>query len=88
MNQLRSTLLARMAAARSSLAAARSDGDDYLVAVREGELDSLTRLAVANDVDLADPDDDTGGDAEADADADAHQPRVLDLSELGHREIA
>ena len=43
---------ARIAAARTALAAAVAEGDDYRVAVREGELESLTRLASANDVDV------------------------------------
>ena len=74
-NQLQSTLAARMAAARASLATARAEGDDYLVAVREGELDSLTRLAVAHDLDLVAP-------------ADADGADVPHLSELERRETA
>ncbi|HEX8497966.1 MAG TPA: hypothetical protein VF661_12290 [Actinomycetales bacterium] len=77
-NQLQSTLAARMAAARSSLAAARAADDDYLVAVREGELDSLMRLAVANDVEI---------DLLVTA-PEADSVTVLQLSELEQRETA
>jgi hypothetical protein len=36
---------ARMEIARQSLDQARRDGDDYLIQIRSGELESLERLA-------------------------------------------
>ncbi len=35
----------RMATARQSLDEARTDGDDYLIQIRLGEIESLERLA-------------------------------------------
>lgn len=40
----------RVEQARASLAEAEATGDDYLVRVRVGELESLARLAAAHDV--------------------------------------
>ncbi|MEO7745437.1 MAG: hypothetical protein ABIV05_04345 [Actinomycetota bacterium] len=54
MDEFTQQISARVAAARQALQQALADGDDYLVAVREGELDSLTRLADSNDVTLID----------------------------------
>lgn len=53
MNELKTHLSARMVDALVSLRAAEAAGDDYLVGVREGELDSLTRLAEAHCIDAA-----------------------------------
>ena len=53
MDELRNQINERVQAARTSLESARATGDDYLAGVREGELDSLARLAQANDLDLA-----------------------------------
>ena len=53
MDELRNQINERVQAARTSLESARAAGDDYLAGVREGELDSLARLAQANDLDLA-----------------------------------
>jgi hypothetical protein len=40
----------RMVDARHALREARDDGDDYLVIIRTGELDTLVRLASDNGV--------------------------------------
>jgi hypothetical protein len=40
----------RMQTARRSLDEARTDGDDYLIQVRLGEIESLERLAAEHDV--------------------------------------
>lgn len=53
MNELKIHISARMTAARTSLRTAVAAGDDFLVSVREGELDSLTRLAEAHGIDVA-----------------------------------
>lgn len=54
MDEFTAQIGARVAAARASLATARADGDDYLVSVREGELDSLARLASSHGLTLID----------------------------------
>jgi len=46
-------IIVRIRAARAALAVARAAGDDYLAGVREGELDSLNRLAATHDVTLS-----------------------------------
>ena len=45
-------LQTRINEAKSSIAAARAEGDDYLVAVRASELADLHRLARDNGLDL------------------------------------
>ena len=52
MDELKNQITARVTAARISLVSARAAGDDYLVSIREGELESLARLAEANDLDV------------------------------------
>lgn len=52
MDEFKNQISERVHAARTSLESARAAGDDYLAGVREGELDSLARLAEANDLDL------------------------------------
>jgi hypothetical protein len=42
----------RITAAKQSLSQARAEDDDYLVAVRTGELESLSRLAADNGVEV------------------------------------
>jgi len=54
MDELKNQITERVQAARTSLESARAAGEDYLVDVREGELESLARLAAANDLDVAD----------------------------------
>ncbi len=54
MDEFTQQLSARVSETRRALQQALADGDDYLVGVREGELDSLTRLAASNDVTLVD----------------------------------
>ena len=54
MDEFTQQISARVSAARLALEQALADGDDYLVGVREGELDSLTRLADSNGVTLID----------------------------------
>ena len=54
MDEFTQQISARVSAARQALKQALADGDDYLVGVREGELDSLTRLADSNGVTLID----------------------------------
>ncbi len=44
MSEFQREIQARLEAAEESLAQARRDGDDYLIQVRLGELDSLQRL--------------------------------------------
>jgi hypothetical protein len=52
MNEFANEVSGRVVEARRSLAEALATGDDYLVGVRVGELDSLTRLAFENGVDV------------------------------------
>lgn len=82
MNELKTHISARMVDAVVSLRAAEAAGDDYLVAVREGELDSLTRLAEAHGIDSAE--------LEADVEAAiAASAATIDLrAELTQREPA
>jgi len=49
MSEFQQEIEARLTSVQQSLAEARSDGDDYLVQVLLGELDSLERLAAQND---------------------------------------
>lgn len=50
----------RVRQARASLAEAEATGDDYLVGVRTGELESLARLAADHDLDVRHMDSDGG----------------------------
>lgn len=80
MNEFRTHISARMVDALVSLRAAQAAGDDYLVSVREGELESLAWVAQANGIDPAELD----ADVEAAASA-----TVIDLrTELTQREPA
>lgn len=45
MSEFQQEIQARLRSAHESLAEARQDGDDYLVQVRLGELESLERIA-------------------------------------------
>ena len=54
MDEFTHQISARVSAARRALQQALADGDDYLVGVREGELDSLARLAESNGVTVVD----------------------------------
>ncbi len=54
MDEFTQQISVRVSQTRQALQQARADGDDYLAGVREGELDSLTRLAASNDVTLLD----------------------------------
>jgi hypothetical protein len=45
MSEFQQEIQARLQSAQQSLAEARTEGDDYLVQVRLGELESLERLA-------------------------------------------
>ncbi len=80
MDQLRNTLTTRVIEARAALAAAQAAGDDYLVVVRQGELESLALLAAEHDIVLPD---------EVAADP-VTQPgdRVISLADLEPRRIA
>jgi hypothetical protein len=49
MTEFLQEIQARMETAHRSLDEARRDGDDYLVQVRTGELESLERLIAEND---------------------------------------
>ncbi|MET9273634.1 hypothetical protein [Kribbella sp. NPDC003557] len=51
----------RVREAKDALAAARAEGDLYAVDVRIGELDSLLRQAMENDVDLGEEHTDWAG---------------------------
>lgn len=80
MNELKTHISARMVDALVSLRAAQAAGDDYLVSVREGELESLAWVAQANGIDAAE--------LEADVEA-AASATVIDLrTELTQREPA
>ena len=48
MSEFQQEIEARLRSAHQSLAEARLEGDDYLVQVRLGELESLERLADEN----------------------------------------
>lgn len=48
MSEFQQEIQARLATAQESLAQARLDGDDYLVQVHLGELESLERIADDN----------------------------------------
>lgn len=76
MDQLRNTLVTRVRDARAALAAAQDAGDDYLVVVRQGELESLALLAAEHDIDL--PDDEPEPPAD----------RVISLVDLEPRSVA
>ena len=52
MNEFASEVSGRVEQARASLAEAEATGDDYLVRIRVGELESLARLAADNDVEV------------------------------------
>jgi hypothetical protein len=49
MSEFAHEIAARMDTARRSLDEARADGDDYLIQVRLGEIESLERLAADHD---------------------------------------
>ena len=49
MSEFHEEIEGRLASAASSLAEAQRDGDDYLVQVRQGEIESLRRLAEEHD---------------------------------------
>jgi hypothetical protein len=48
-SEFRQEIETRMATARRSLEEARTDGDDYLIQVRLGEIESLERLAAEHE---------------------------------------
>jgi hypothetical protein len=48
MTEFLQEIQARMETAHRSLDEARRDGDDYLVQIREGEIESLSRLVAEN----------------------------------------
>ena len=48
MSEFQQEIEARLKSVQQSLAEARSEGDDYLVQIRLGELESLERLADEN----------------------------------------
>ena len=50
MSEFASEISERVAQARASLAEAEATGDDYLVRIRVGELESLARLAADHDL--------------------------------------
>jgi hypothetical protein len=52
MSQFGAEIRSRVAAARSSLASAREVGDDYLVELLAGEIESLRRIAADHHVPL------------------------------------
>lgn len=54
MTQFGAELRSRVAAARTAMASAQDIGDDYLVEVLAGELESLSRLAAEHQVALDD----------------------------------
>jgi hypothetical protein len=49
MTEFRQEIETRMASARRSLDEARTDGDDYLIQIRLGEIESLERLAAEHE---------------------------------------
>lgn len=53
MSEFASNVNERVREARSALDHARAEGDDYLVGVHTGQLESLARLAEENDLPLA-----------------------------------
>jgi len=53
MSEFASNVNERVREAQDALESAREDGDDYLVGVHTGELESLARLAQEHDVALA-----------------------------------
>lgn len=52
MSEFRSEISNRIAETRDGLSAAAATGDDYLVEVRLGELESLARIAAEHDLPL------------------------------------
>ena len=56
MSEFASNVNERVREAKSALDHARAEGDDYLVGVHTGELESLARLAEEHDVPLPAPD--------------------------------
>ncbi|MEJ5868867.1 hypothetical protein WDV85_14090 [Pseudokineococcus sp. 5B2Z-1] len=52
MSEFATNVNERVREARSALDSARAEGDEYLVGVHTGELESLARLAQENDVAL------------------------------------
>ena len=50
MSEFSQSIETRMETARRSLDEARTDGDDYLIQIRLGEIESLERLASEHDV--------------------------------------
>ncbi|WP_298803290.1 hypothetical protein [uncultured Pseudokineococcus sp.] len=63
MSEFATNVNERVREARSALDSARAEGDEYLVGVHTGELESLARLAQENDVALPE-----GGPGSAEAD--------------------
>jgi hypothetical protein len=51
-NEFRSEINSRIAETRDELSAAAASGDDYLVGVRLGQLESLARIAADHDLPL------------------------------------
>jgi hypothetical protein len=60
MSDFRAELRRRFRDAQAALREARETGDDYAADVRNGELDSLRRLAAEHDIDLDDSPPGTG----------------------------
>ncbi len=52
MTEFLSEIRRRIAQTREDLAVARAEGDDYLLGVRLGELESLARLAAENGIEV------------------------------------
>ena len=50
MSEFRSEISSRIDSVKGNLAHAAADGDDYLVEVSLGELESLARIAVEHDI--------------------------------------
>jgi len=87
-DQLRDALVSRVRDARSALATARAGGEDYLVVVREGELESLGLLAAEHDIPLPDDDEALGGPAAPAAGSAEPADRIISLVDLEPRRIA
>ncbi|GAA2032399.1 hypothetical protein WDZ16_06795 [Pseudokineococcus marinus] len=64
MSEFATNVNERVREARSALDSARAEGDEYLVGVHTGELESLARLAQENDVALPE-----GGSGSAEVDS-------------------
>lgn len=68
MSEFASEVNERVEQARQSLAEAEAAGDDYLVGVRVGELESLARIAADHDVEVPGLADDVARHSDTDTD--------------------